>query len=94
MALDLSVLWRFYARRSDLFEEGAAYKAAFQNARSQRYVVADLAEFCGVGRPMPADPYAMARAAGRQDVWNHIQMHLQFSQEQLFQMMQREETRR
>jgi hypothetical protein len=76
-----------FGRDADLMEQAKAYRIAFGQPGAKLYVLPDLAEVCGVGRPLPTDPGALQRAAGRQDVWLHLQRYLNFTEEEVYAML-------
>jgi len=78
----------WFGRDANLLEQSKAYRIAFGQPGAKLYVLPDLAEFCGVGRPLPADPIKMQRAAGRQDVWLHLQQYLNFTEAEVYAMLQ------
>lgn len=83
--------WKFqgwFGRDADLMEQAKAYRIAFNSPGAQLYMLPDLMEFCGVGRPLPEDPAQMQRAAGRQDVWLHLQRYRHFSEAEVYAMLQ------
>lgn len=86
--IDFKKLQGWFGRDADLSEQTKAYKIAFGQAGAKLYVLPDLAEVCGVGRPLPTEPLALQRAAGRQDVWLHIQRYLHFSEPEIYAMLQ------
>lgn len=77
----------WFGREADLTEQRKAYQIAFNGPGAKLYVLPDLAEFCGIGRPLPTDSEDIQRAAGRQDVWLHIQQYLNFNEEEVFAML-------
>ena len=86
--VDLTKLRGWFGRDANMEEQRTAYRVAFNSTRSQMYLLPDLAEICGVGRPLPTEPAALARAAGRQDVWLHIQRYLNFTEAEVYAMLQ------
>ena len=81
-------LYGWFGRDASMEEQRKAYRAAFNAPGAKLYLLPDLAEVCGVGRPLPTDPAAMQRAAGRQDVWLHIQRYMNFSEAEVYAMLQ------
>lgn len=83
--------WKFrgwFGRDADLLEQAKAYRLMTSVPGVNLYVLPDLMEFCGVGRPLPDDPVKMQRAAGRQDVWLHLQHYLNFNETEIYAMLQ------
>lgn len=78
----------WFGRDADLMEQAKAYKIAFNQPGSKHYLLPDLMEFCGVGRELPHDPVEIQRAAGRLEVWQHIQNYLNFSEAEVYAMLQ------
>lgn len=76
-----------FGRKVDLEQQRDDYRAALGTARSKRSVMPDLAEFCGVGKPFPLDTNALQRAMGRREVWEHIQLYLNFTESEIFAML-------
>ena len=64
-----------------------AYRATFSNPLAIRFVVPDIMEYAGVGRPLPNDRDEMLRIAGRQDIWHRIQGHLNFTPAEMVAML-------
>lgn len=64
----------------------AAYQQCFYSAAGANYVLPDLAEYTRAAEPAPieADLFAQGRAAGRRDVWLHIQQYLNLTDQELF----------
>lgn len=64
-----------------------AYRRTF-GSRDGRAVLADLRNFCCATRPsfQPGDPYATALREGRREVWLRLQMHLNMSEKQIWQL--------
>lgn len=62
-----------------------AYQMAFRTGFSERWVLPDLAEFCRASEPAPreSDLFVQGRAAGRRDVWLHINEILRLTEEEL-----------
>lgn len=79
-----------FGRKIDLNDQVTAYRAVFVSALGRRHVLPDLAEFCGVGRPLPHDPVELQRAAGRRDVWDHIQTYLHFPEAEVYAVLKGE----
>lgn len=77
-------------RIDPLPETVSAYKAVFRTAHGTKYVLPDLAEFCGVKVPLPSDRDALLRAAGRQDVWLRIQAHLALTNDEVYGLLKGE----
>lgn len=70
-----------------------AYRRTFAS-RDGRAVLADLRSFCCATRPsfQPGDPYATALREGRREVWLRLQMHLNMTEKQIWQLDGPEET--
>ncbi len=79
-----------YGRKADLTEQVEAYKIVFRGPHAMRYVLPDLAEFCGALDPAPNGVEAQARAAGRRDVWLRIQRHLNLTDQQIYALLKGE----
>ena len=85
--------WKFqsrFGRDADLAEIAKSYRIGFGQNGAKQYLLPDLAEFCGVGRPLPEDPGKAQRAAGRQDVWLRIQQFLNFPEDEVYAMLRGE----
>ena len=74
-----------YGRQFTAEELQEAYKVAFRNSYGEHQVLPDLAEFCGAFDPAPNsnDLFMQGRAAGRRDVWLHIDQTLRLTPEEL-----------
>jgi hypothetical protein len=79
-----------------------AYRRALPlDSGDVRIVLADLRRFCGGDRPSyrvspvtrQVDPYAMAVAEGRREVWLRIQTFLHINDADLLRLQEAEETR-
>lgn len=86
--VDLTKLCGWFGRDADMKEQAKAYRIVFNSPSAKLYVLPDLAEMCGVGRPLPDDPAKMQRAAGRLDVWLHLQRYLNFSEAEVYALIQ------
>ena len=66
-------------------ELGRAYNMTFRNPLSGRFVLPDIAEFCRATDPAPreGDLFIQGRAAGRRDVWLHLNEFLHLTEEEL-----------
>jgi hypothetical protein len=76
-----------------LRRRGRAYRRTFAG-RDGQAVLADLRNFCCATRPsfQPGDPYATALREGRREVWLRLQMHLNMSEKQIWQLEADHET--
>lgn|SRR5574340_261061 len=71
---------RWFRRPASLFKDTVlAYRAVFGSPDAHKHVLPDLAEFCGAIAPLPASHDQMLLAAGRREVWLHIQGFLNLS---------------
>src|SRR5216684_4489470 len=78
----------FLSRLGRLFttaEMKKAYQLVFRTTAGERFVLPDLAEFTHALEPAPRDSdlFVQGRAAGRRDVWLHINNHLHLTEEAL-----------
>lgn len=64
-----------------------AYRRTFSGQDGQA-VLADLRNFCCVTRPsfQPGDTHATALREGRREVWLRLQMHLNMTEKQIWQL--------
>lgn len=64
-----------------------AYRRTFAG-RDGHAVLADLRNFCCATRPsfQPGDPHATALREGRREVWLRLQMHLNMTEKQIWQL--------
>jgi len=81
-------LTRFFGRFGKPFtpeERSRAYKGLFMSQLGLDHVLPDLAEFCEASQPAPltSDTWVQARAAGRRDVFLHIQQMCHLSDEKV-----------
>lgn len=68
----------------------AKYKSAFKSEHGKD-VLMDLAIFCGAQKTtFNKDPYVMAAAEGRRQVWLRIQHYLNISDQTLWEIAERE----
>lgn len=70
-----------------LLRRRRAYRSTF-GSREGQAVLADLRNFCCATRPsfQPGDPYATALREGRREVWLRLQMHLNMTEKQIWQL--------
>lgn len=82
--LDLRKICSRFGRQVDYVSLNTAYRSLPQE------VYADLAEFCGAIHPAPAntDVGVQMRAAGRRDVWLHIQHHCNLTPKQVYDLLE------
>ncbi len=78
----------FRSRLGRLFtatEMRQAFQTVFRSPAGINYVLPDLAEFCYASEPAPRDSdlFVQGRAAGRRDVWLHVNEHLHLTEEEL-----------
>lgn len=89
-----------------MFGRRAAYRRAFLNERGQmteagQRVMADLAKFCRVRESITVvspitrtvDTHASMQAEGRREVFNRLAYYLNLSEQDIFQLMEREHAR-
>lgn len=89
MSIDLTKLIGRWGRRVDLVEQTRVYKNALLSPTSKQYILPDLAEFCGVLDPAPSDgdQFKQGRAAGRRDVWLHMQSFLNLEPHEIYALL-------
>ncbi|MGH3511450.1 MAG: hypothetical protein ACRDRB_04150 [Pseudonocardiaceae bacterium] len=82
--IDLRKIRSKFGRKVDYVNLNTAYRSLHQD------VLADLAEFCGAIHPAPAasDLGVQMRAAGRRDVWLHIQHHRNLTPAQVYALLE------
>src|SRR5712691_965674 len=75
-------------RRFTAGEMRKAYQLVFRTAAGERYVIPDIIEFTHALEPAPRDSdlFVQGRAAGRRDVFLHLQKHLIFTEDELASM--------
>lgn len=73
-------------RRFRIGDMAKAYQLTFRTPPGTLYVLPDLLSYTGAIDPAPrsGDPFIQGRAAGRRDVWLHIQEYLNLTDEELF----------
>ena len=86
--LDATKWWGRLRRPETPIEEIRAFHAVFSAPLARQYVLPVLAEYCGAAYPMPSDPVAMQRAAGRLDVWLQIRHRLDLTDNDLYALLQ------
>lgn len=87
----MSEWWKpqgWFGRDADMREVSKAYRMVFNSPGAKSFVVPDIMEFCGVGLPLPLDPAKAQRVAGKQDVWNRIQQHLNLTEAEMYAIQQ------
>lgn len=89
-----------------MFGRRSAYRSAFLNGQGQltdagERVMADLAKFCRVRESITVvspitrtvDTHASMQAEGRREVFNRLAYYLNLSEQDIFQLMEREHAR-
>jgi len=74
-----------FGRDIDLAELRHAYRAVFNTEQATKRVLPDLAVFCHANEPAPpqGDLFLQGRAAGRRDLWLHLNEFLHLTEEDL-----------
>jgi hypothetical protein len=82
--VDIRRLFSKFGRKVDYVALNAAYRTLDYT------VLADIAEFCRAIQPAPetSDMALQMRAAGRRDVWLHIQHHRNLTPQQVYNLLQ------
>jgi len=65
-----------------------AFRSVFSVKEAREHVLPHLAELCYAYTPLPTNHDEMQRAEGKREVWHHIQAILNFTDADLYAMLQ------